>query len=251
MICPPTFFFFLSPFFFFPFSFFFLWVNVWNCTGSHVHTDYSFQVTPISEITQPWSITRCMVAERIGLWKDTLKLAGCGQPRTSQSLQVAVSPAPVCQGNVVFAVVIVVSSVWCEQLHFASCEGQKVDLSLNELEVLAQQIRADLKRIDGGTGTASSSHTADATAHECHGGHGQATHAGNPTERPASGGDERNLDGTQHEGVKSESRTVRVIGSKISPQGATLRRTTDVVENLRVPMESLPHRSGQEVSRAL
>ena len=33
--------------------------------------------------------------------------------------------------------------------------------------------------------------------------------------------------------------------------GATLRRTTDVVENLRVPMESLPHRSGQEVSRAL
>ena len=35
------------------------------------------------------------------------------------------APQPVCQGNVVFAVVIVVSSVWCEQLHFASCEGQK------------------------------------------------------------------------------------------------------------------------------
>ena len=53
-----------------------------------------------------------------------LNLAGCGQTRTSQSLQVAVSPAPVCQRN-----------VWCEQLHFASCDG------LNELEVLAQQIR--------------------------------------------------------------------------------------------------------------
>ena len=50
----------------------------------------------------------------------------------------------------------------------------KVDLSLNELEVLAQQIRADLERIDGGTGTASSSHTAGETAHKCHGGHGQS-----------------------------------------------------------------------------
>ena len=71
----------------------------------------------------------------------------------------------------------------------------KVDLSLNELEVPAQQIRADLERIDGGTGTASSSHTAGAPAHECHGGHGQATHAGNPTERHVSGGDGRNPDG--------------------------------------------------------
>ena len=51
----------------------------------------------------------------------------------------------------------------------------KVDLSLNELEVVAQQIRADLERIDGGTGTASSSHTAGASAHGCHGGDGQAT----------------------------------------------------------------------------
>ena len=107
------------------------------------------------------------------------------------------------------------------------------------MEVLAQQIRADLERIDGGTGTASSSHTAGATGHKCYGGHGQATHAGNPTERSAGGGDERNLDRAQHEGIEKGSRTVR-----------TFRRATDVVENLRVPMESLPHRSGQEVSRA-
>ena len=116
----------------------------------------------------------------------------------------------------------------------------KVDLSLNELEVLAQQIRADLDRIDGdGTGTASSSYTAGATAHGCHGGHGQATHAGNPTERSTAGGDERNLDGSQREGIETGSRPVRVIRSKDSPQGATLRRATDVVKNLRVPMESL------------
>ena len=174
-----------------------------------------------------------------------MNLAGCGQPRTSQSLQVAVSPAPVCQRNVVLAVVFVVGSVWCEQLHFASCEGQKVDLSKHELEALAQQIRADLDRIDGGTETASSSHTAGATAHGCHGGHGEATHAGNPTERSTAGGDERNLDGAQHEGIEVGSRPVRVAGPKDSPQGATLRRATDVVENLRVPMESLPQALGQ------
>ena len=127
----------------------------------------------------------------------------------------------------------------------------KVDLRLNKLKVLAQKIRADLERIDGGTGTSSSSHTAGATAHGCHGGHGQAAHVGNPTERSTVGRDERNLDGAQHEGIETGSRTVRVIGSKDSPQGATLRRTTDVVENLRVPMESQSHRSGQEVSRAL
>ena len=65
--------------------------------------------------------------------------------------------------------------------------GSKDDLSKHELEVPAQQISADLDRIDGGTGTASSSHTAGATAHGCHGGHGQATHAGNPFEFSARG----------------------------------------------------------------
>ena len=42
-----------------------------------------------------------------------------------------------------------------------------------------------------------------------------------------------------------------LLDPKILQKGATLRRTTDVVENLRVPMESLPHRSGQKVQRAL
>ena len=83
--------------------------------------------------------------------------------------------------------------------------GSKVDLSKHQLEVLAQQIRADLNRNGGGTGTASSSHTAGATAHGCHGGHGQATHAGNSTERSTAGRDERNLDGAQHEGIEAGS----------------------------------------------
>ena len=129
--------------------------------------------------------------------------------------------------------------------------GSKVDLSKHELEVLAQQIRADLDRIDGGTGTASSSHTAGATAHGCRGGHGQATHAGNPTVRSTAGRDERNIDGAQHEGIEAGSGPVRVSGPKDPPQGATLRRASDVLENLRVPMENRPRRSGQEVSRAL
>ena len=126
----------------------------------------------------------------------------------------------------------------------------KVDLSLNELEVLAQQIRADLDRIDGdGTGTAASSHTAGTRADRSHGGHGQAARAGNP-ERSTAGRGERNLDGTQYERVEVESEPIRVAGPIDPPQGATLRRTSDVKENLRAPMESLPHLTGQEVSRA-
>ena len=69
------------------------------------------------------------------------------------------------------------------------------------------------------------------------------------TERSTAAGDERKLDGAQHERIEAGSGLVRVAGPKDSPQGATLR-ASDVVENLRVPMESLPHRSGQEVSRA-
>ena len=70
------------------------------------------------------------------------------------------------------------------------------------------------------------------------------------TERYTAGRDERNLDGTQRERIKDGSRQVRVAGSKDSPQGTTLRRAADDVENLRVPLESLSHRTGQEVSRA-
>ena len=128
--------------------------------------------------------------------------------------------------------------------------GSEVDLSKHDLEVLAQLIRADLDRIDDGTGTASSSHTAGATAHVCRGGHGQATHAGNPTERSTAGRDETNIDGAQHEGIEAGSGLVRVSGPKDPPQGATLRRASDVVENLRVPMENRPRHSGQVVSRA-
>ena len=76
-----------------------------------------------------------------------MNLAGCGQPRTSKSLQVAVSPAPVSS----------------QATALCKLRRSEVDLSLNELEVLAQQIRTDLDRIDGGTGTASSSHAA-----KCH-----------------------------------------------------------------------------------
>ena len=50
--------------------------------------------------------------------------------------------------------------------------------------------------------------------------------------------------------IEVESEPVRVAGRKDPPQDATLRRTSDVMENLRVRMESLPHRTGQEVSRA-
>ena len=114
-----------------------------------------------------------------------------------------------------------VSSATCEPQHFASC----VELSKCELQVVAQQIRADLDRIDGGTGTASSSHTAGATANGCHDGHGQAARAGNPTERSTAGRDERNLDGTQYEGIEVGSGPV--AGPKDPPQGATLRRASD------------------------
>ena len=69
-------------------------------------------------------------------------------------------------------------------------------------------------------------------------------------QRSTAGGDERNLDGAQHERIEAGSGTVRVAGPKDPPQVATLRRASDVVENLRVPMESLPHRTGQEISRA-
>ena len=51
--------------------------------------------------------------------------------------------------------------------------GSKVNLSKHESEVLAQQIRADLHRIDGdGAGTAPGPHRSSATAHECHDGLG-------------------------------------------------------------------------------
>ena len=129
--------------------------------------------------------------------------------------------------------------------------GSKVNLSKHELEILAQQIRADLHRIDGdGAGTAPGSHRSSATAHECHDGPGQEACAGNPAKRHTAGGNERNPDGTQCERIKDGSGQVRVARSKDSPQGATLRRPANDMENLRVPMESPPHRTGPEVSRA-
>ena len=129
--------------------------------------------------------------------------------------------------------------------------GSKVSLSKRELEVLAEQIRIDLHRIGGdGAGTAPGSHCSSATAHERHDGPGQEACAGNPAKRHTAGGNERNPDGTQCERVKDGSEQVRVARSKDSPQGATLRRAENDVENLRVPMESLPHRTGPEVSRA-
>ena len=128
--------------------------------------------------------------------------------------------------------------------------GSKVSLNKHELEVLAQQIKADLHRIDGdGAGTAPGSHRSSETAHECHDGHGQETCARNPAERHTAGGNEKNPDGTAR-GSRTGSGQVRVARSKDSPQGATLRRPANDVENLRVPMKSLPHRTGQEVSRA-
>ena len=105
--------------------------------------------------------------------------------------------------------------------------GSKIGLSRYELQVLAQQIRADLDRIDGdGTGTAASSHTAGTTANKCNDGHGKAARAGNPTERFTAGRGERNLDGTQYEGIEVESERVRVAGPKDPPKGATLQRTS-------------------------
>ena len=62
--------------------------------------------------------------------------------------------------------------------------GSKVSLSKRELEVLAEQIRADLHRIDGdGARTAPGSHCSSATAHERHDGPGQEACAGNPAKR--------------------------------------------------------------------
>ena len=102
-------------------------------------------------------------------------------------------------------------SARCELQHFSSCVG------LSKLQVPAQQIRVDLDRIDGdGTGTASSSHAACATANGCHDGHGQTVRAGNPTERSTAGRDERNIDGTQYEGIEVGSGPVRVAGPKRS-----------------------------------
>ena len=76
--------------------------------------------------------------------------------------------------------------------------GSRKDLSEYELQVLNQQITADLHRIDGdGAGTASGSQRSSETAHECHDGHGQEAHAGNPAKRYTAGGNERNPDGTQ------------------------------------------------------
>ena len=50
-----TFFLILENFFFKKFQLF-LRGNVLKCTGSHVYIDHSFQVTTISEITQPFSL---------------------------------------------------------------------------------------------------------------------------------------------------------------------------------------------------
>ena len=106
--------------------------------------------------------------------------------------------------------------------------GPKVNLSIRELEVLAEQIRADLHRIDGdGARTAPGSHCPSATAHERHDGPGQEACAGNPAKRHPAGGNERNPDGTPCERVKNGSEQVRVARSKDSPQGATLRRSDE------------------------
>ena len=109
-----------------------------------------------------WSITRCMVAERIGGRAfETCRLrsapqqpisSGRGQPRTCMPRKRGIRSGHHLEFRVVRATAL------------RKLRRSKMDLSLNELEVLAQQMRADLERIDGGTGTASSSHTAGATA---------------------------------------------------------------------------------------
>ena len=128
--------------------------------------------------------------------------------------------------------------------------GSTDDLSEYGLQVLGQQITADLDRIDGNGTANASSYTTGTTANGCHDGHGPAAPAGTSTTRSAAGIDERNLVGTQDDGIKVESEPIRVAGPEDRPQGATLRRPTSVMEDLRVPVESLPHRTGQEVRRA-
>ena len=86
--------------------------------------------------------------------------------------------------------------------------GSTIGLSKYELQVLEQQIRADLDRIDG-DGTANArSHAAGTTANGCHDGQGPAARAGTPTERSTAGRDERNLDGTQDDGIEVESEPI-------------------------------------------
>ena len=180
------------------------------------------QVSTLFHIQSHWSITRCMVAER-GWWQGHLNQAGRGQPRTCMPKKRGTRSGLRREFREVRATAL------------RKLRGSKIGLSKYQLQVLAQQIRADVDRIVGdGTGTASSSHTAGATTHGCHGGHGQVTHAGNPTERSTAGRDERNLDSTQYEGIDAGSGPVRVAGHKDPPQGATLRRASDVMENFRV-----------------
>ena len=110
-------------------------------------------------------------------------------------------------------------------------QRSKVDLSLNELDLLAQQIlkesMAELEQLQALTLQVQQLTSAMVDTDKRH------TQEIQQRESTA-GGDERNLDGAQHEGIDVSSRPVRVAGPKDPPQGATLRRTTDVVENLRV-----------------
>ena len=87
-------------------------------------------------------------------------------------------------------------------------QRSKVGLSLNEVEVLAQQIRADLERIRRRNWNSF-----------------KLSHCRCNSLRVPQ------WTWTSDKCRKSNRETCRVIGSKDSPQGATLRRTTDVVEN--------------------
>ena len=108
--------------------------------------------------------------------------------------------------------------------------GSKVNLSKHELEVLAQQIRADLHRIEGdGAGTAPGPHRSSATAHECHAGPGQEACAGNPAKRHTAGGNERNPDGTQCERIKDGLRagpscSIQRFSTRCNPSTGSERR---------------------------
>ena len=178
--------------------------------------------------------------------------AGCGLPRTSQSPQVAVSPAPVCQRNVVLAVVFDGSSEFCVLLQYASCVGRRSSLSKHELEVLAKQIRADLHRIDGdGAGTAPGPSPLKCNSSTNVMMDLDRRHAQEIQQRDKQLAEMRgtltalNARGSRTGPGRSELLDPKIL-HKVQPFDG--QRTT--WRNLRVPMESLPHRTGPEVSRA-
>ena len=120
--------------------------------------------------------------------------------------------------------------------------GSKVSLSKHELEVLAQQIRADLHRIDG---TAQVQQLTNVMMDM------DRRHAQEIQHRDIQLAEMRGtLTALNVRGSRTGPGRSELLDPKILHKGATLRRAANDVENLRVPMESLPHRTGPEVSRA-